>query len=69
MDMPQTTIGILGGQLGRMLVIASTQLGIKTHIFSPDANCSPAGEVATATTTAAYDDYQRLINSPPALML
>ena len=38
MDMPQTTIGILGsGQLGRMLVIAAAQLGIKTHIFAPDA--------------------------------
>ena len=61
MDMPQTTIGILGsGQLGRMLVIAAAQLGIKTHIFAPDANCSPAGEIATATTTAAYDDYTAL---------
>jgi 5-(carboxyamino)imidazole ribonucleotide synthase len=58
MDMPHTTIGILGsGQLGRMLVIAAAQLGIKTHIFAPDANCSPAGEIATATTTANYDDH------------
>ena len=61
MDMPHTTIGILGsGQLGRMLVIAATQLGIKTHIFAPDAMRSPAGEIASAITTAAYDDYTAL---------
>jgi len=61
MDMPQTTIGILGsGQLGRMLVIAAAQLGIKTHIFAPDADSSPAGEIADATTTAGYDDYASL---------
>ena len=47
-------IGILGGgQLGRMLAIAATQLGLKTHIYAPDADTSPAGEVATRTTTAA----------------
>ena len=61
MDMPYTTIGILGsGQLGRMLVIAAAQLGIKTHIFAPDAKHSPAGEIAHAVTTAAYDDYAAL---------
>ena len=61
MDIPHTTIGILGsGQLGRMLVIAAAQLGIKTHIFAPDAKHSPAGEIASAVTTAAYDDYAAL---------
>ena len=61
MDTPHTTIGILGsGQLGRMLVIAAAQLGIKTHIFAPDADCSPAGEIAASTTAAAYDDYAAL---------
>ena len=61
MDMPQTTIGILGsGQLGRMLVIAAAQLGIKTHIFAPDANTSPASEIATKNTAANYDDYAAL---------
>ena len=61
MHMPYNTIGILGsGQLGRMLVIAAAQLGIKTHIFAPDANTSPAGEMATATTAAAYSDYAAL---------
>ena len=61
MNMPHTTIGILGsGQLGRMLVIAAAQLGIKAHIFAPDANTSPAGEMATTFTTAAYNDYAAL---------
>ena len=55
-------IGILGsGQLGRMLAIAAVQLGIKAHIFAPDANNSPAGVVATAITEAAYDDQDALI--------
>lgn len=61
MDMSHNTIGILGsGQLGRMLVIAAAQLGIKTHIFAPDANDSPAGELASNVTSAAYDDYAAL---------
>ena len=52
-----TTIGILGsGQLGRMLTVASSQLGLRTHIFAPDAKDSPAGEIAHYTTTADYDD-------------
>ena len=55
-------IGILGsGQLGRMLAMAAAQLGIKAHIFAPDANNSPAGDVAAATTEAAYDDQDALI--------
>ena len=54
-------IGILGGgQLGRMLAIAAAQLGLKTHIYAPDADTSPAGEVATRTTTASYDDTTAL---------
>ncbi len=61
MNIPPITIGILGsGQLGRMLVIAAAQLGIKTHIFAPDADSSPAGELASSTTTAAYDDFTSL---------
>ena len=55
------TIGILGsGQLGRMLSIASAQLGLCTHIFAPDAKNSPAGEVAHNTTTAAYEDKRAI---------
>jgi 5-(carboxyamino)imidazole ribonucleotide synthase len=50
------TIGILGGgQLGRMLSVAASRLGFKTHIFDPVAN-PPAAQVADQTTTADYDD-------------
>ncbi len=65
-DMPQSplktgaTIGILGGgQLGRMLSVAASRLGFKTHIFEPGAN-PPAAHVADQTTTAGYDDVAAL---------
>ena len=55
------TIGILGaGQLGRMIAIAAAQMGIRTHIFAPDAKDSPAAEVAQGFTQAAYDDAEAL---------
>lgn len=58
---PGDTIGILGGgQLGRMLAIAATQLGLRVHIFAPDDE-APAGEVAAQHTRAAYEDRQALI--------
>lgn len=54
------TIGILGGgQLGRMLSVAASRLGLKTHIYEPSAN-PPAGHVADAVTTASYDDAAAL---------
>jgi 5-(carboxyamino)imidazole ribonucleotide synthase len=59
--LPQgSTIGILGGgQLGRMLALAAARLGMKTHIFCPDAE-SPAFEVTPHRTVAAYDDEAAL---------
>lgn len=59
--LPQgATIGILGGgQLGRMLSVAASRLGFKTHIFEPGAN-PPAGQVADQITTASYDDVAAL---------
>ncbi|MFK7870212.1 MAG: 5-(carboxyamino)imidazole ribonucleotide synthase [Roseobacter sp.] len=55
-----SVIGILGGgQLGRMLCIAASRLGLKTHIFEPGAE-PPAGQVANAVTTASYDDTAAL---------
>ena len=49
-------IGILGGgQLGRMLAVAASRLGLKAHIFEPSAN-PPAGHVADQVTTASYED-------------
>lgn len=53
---PGATIGILGGgQLGRMLSLAASRLGFKTHIFCPDPD-SPAFDVTPRKTVAAYDD-------------
>ncbi|WP_194094010.1 5-(carboxyamino)imidazole ribonucleotide synthase [Marivivens aquimaris] len=57
---PGATIGILGGgQLGRMLSVAASRLGFKTHIFEPSAN-PPAGHVADRVTTAPYEDVDAL---------
>ncbi len=53
------TIGILGGgQLGRMLAVAASRLGLRAHIFEPGA--APAADVAYAHTQAAYEDRQAL---------
>ncbi len=54
------TIGILGGgQLGRMLSVAASRLGIKTHIFEPLPS-PPAGDVAAKVFTAAYENADAL---------
>ncbi|MEP2028393.1 MAG: 5-(carboxyamino)imidazole ribonucleotide synthase [Paracoccaceae bacterium] len=54
------TIGILGGgQLGRMLAVAASRLGFKTHVFEPGEN-PPASDVAHKVTTAAYEDEKAL---------
>lgn len=53
------TIGILGGgQLGRMLSVAASRLGLRCHIYEPGA--APAGDVAWRVTTAPYDDEAAL---------
>lgn len=53
-------IGILGGgQLGRMLSVAASRLGLRCHVFEPSENC-PAADVAAQVTTAAYDDAAAL---------
>ncbi len=58
---PGSTIGILGGgQLGRMLALAAAELGLRVHIYAPEET-SPAAEVASSTTIAAYDDEAALI--------
>lgn len=59
--LPQgATIGILGGgQLGRMLSVAASRLGFKTHIYEPAAN-PPAAHVADRVTTAPYEDLATL---------
>jgi 5-(carboxyamino)imidazole ribonucleotide synthase len=57
---PGSTIGILGGgQLARMLALAAAPLGLKCHIFAPEAD-SPAFQVSAAQTIAGYDDQEAL---------
>jgi 5-(carboxyamino)imidazole ribonucleotide synthase len=57
---PGATIGILGaGQLGRMLALAGARLGLKSHIYAPDAG-EPAFDVAAGSTVAAYEDEAAL---------
>jgi 5-(carboxyamino)imidazole ribonucleotide synthase len=57
---PGSTIGILGGgQLGRMLALAVAKLGLKSHVYCPEAG-SPAFDVAAAFTCAAYEDAEAL---------
>jgi 5-(carboxyamino)imidazole ribonucleotide synthase len=57
---PGGTIGILGGgQLGRMLALAAARLGLKAHIYAPEAD-SPAFAVAAAHTLAGYGDAPAL---------
>lgn len=57
---PGATLGILGnGQLGRMLCLAAARLGYRTHVYGPDTD-SPAEQVATQSSVAAYDDEAAL---------
>src|SRR6201996_5399473 len=57
---PGGTIGILGGgQLGRMLAMAAARLGLKTHIYSEEAD-APAFQVCDAHTVAKFDDEAAL---------
>lgn len=59
-ELPQgSVIGILGGgQLGRMLSVAASRLGYRTHIYEPGV--APAGDVAHVVTTAPYEDEAAL---------
>ncbi|MDC9701092.1 MAG: 5-(carboxyamino)imidazole ribonucleotide synthase [Alphaproteobacteria bacterium] len=53
-------IGILGGgQLGRMLVLAAAEMGLKCHIYTPYSD-SPALDVSPYRTIAPYDDEAEL---------
>ena len=57
---PGAVIGILGGgQLGRMLAVAASRLGMRVHVYEP-ALGAPAADVAQAVTCADYDDVAAL---------
>ena len=54
------TIGILGGgQLGRMLSMAASKLGYKTHIYDPNHK-APAFEITTQRTIGSFTDSHLL---------
>lgn len=53
---PGSVVGILGGgQLGRMLAVAASRLGLRAHIYDPDPY-APAAQVAARHVCASYDD-------------
>nr|WP_273721576.1 5-(carboxyamino)imidazole ribonucleotide synthase [Bartonella sp. ML71XJBT] len=55
-----STIGLIGGgQLARMLAIAAAELGFRTVVFCPEANC-PAAQTASEHIVASYDDKSAL---------
>ncbi|MCC7321105.1 MAG: 5-(carboxyamino)imidazole ribonucleotide synthase [Rubellimicrobium sp.] len=57
---PGASVGILGGgQLGRMLAVAASRLGLSAHVYEPQAGC-PAAQVAARCTTAPWDDAPAL---------
>ena len=57
---PGSVIGILGaGQLGRMLAVAGAKLGLRTHVYAPDAD-APADDVARQRFVGSYDDFDAL---------
>jgi 5-(carboxyamino)imidazole ribonucleotide synthase len=57
---PGATIGILGaGQLGRMLAMAALKIGLRCHVYAPEAD-APAYDAAHASTIAPYEDEAAL---------
>jgi 5-(carboxyamino)imidazole ribonucleotide synthase len=57
---PGGNIGIIGGgQLGRMLALAASRLGLKTAIYN-DAPDAPAFQVTQTSVAAPYEDLDAL---------
>lgn len=57
-----TTLGIIGGgQLGQMTAIAATEMGVKTIVFTDQAD-SVAAQKADRTIVASYTDFVALKN-------
>jgi 5-(carboxyamino)imidazole ribonucleotide synthase len=57
---PGSTIGIIGGgQLGRMLAMASARLAYRTIVLEPQPDC-PAAQVAGRHVMASYDNGDAL---------
>jgi 5-(carboxyamino)imidazole ribonucleotide synthase len=57
---PGATVGILGaGQLGRMLAISALKIGLRCHVYAPEAE-APSHDAAHARTVAPYEDREAL---------
>src|SRR6056297_2892242 len=57
---PGSVVGIIGGgQLGRMLSVAASRLGLRAHIYDP-ADAPPAGDVASSVSRGGWDDTAAL---------
>jgi len=57
---PGSRLGIVGGgQLARMIALSAAELGIASHIFTPESH-SPGSDVAARITQADYDDETAL---------
>ena len=57
---PGGAIGVLGGgQLGRMLALAAARLGVRCHVYAPEAD-PPAGQVCERTVRGDWDDAEAL---------
>ena len=53
---PLPRLGIIGGgQLGKMLCQAASELGVKTTVLDPDPN-APASSVSSHHIVASFDD-------------
>ena len=62
---PGATIGILGaGQLGRMLAIAALKIGLRCHIYAPEAE-APAYDAATRHDGRALTTTRRRCGASP----
>lgn len=54
-------VGIIGGgQLGKMMVQAASQMGIKTVVLDPDEK-SPAAALSNENIVGAFDDYDAIL--------
>ena len=58
--MKNKVLGIIGGgQLGRMIALSASHLGVKSYIFDPSNN-SPAFDIASKVFNYKYDDIEAI---------
>ena len=61
--MKNKVLGIIGGgQLGRMIALSASHLGVKSYIFDPSNN-SPAFDIASKVFNYKYDDIETFVSA------